>query len=205
MLENTNVVTIERAMKDDDRVAAELTLMAYKDMSYEIFGAKNDEEILKYYSALWQADNNRFSYCYSFLAKVEGTPIGLMTCYIPDLTKKLILPTIKQVLGICGARFIMHILTHLNYFVPFASTVEANADEFYIGTLAVLPEYRSQRVGVKLLEYMRQLAKAQGYSKCSLLVDADNEGGILFYEKNGFVKALHEIKPREYYKMVDSF
>jgi ribosomal protein S18 acetylase RimI-like enzyme len=96
-------------------------------------------------------------------------------------------------------------MTHLNYFYHFACTVEAEPDEFYLGTLAVLPDYRNLGVGADLIAFMRTAAKAQGFHKCSLLVEGYNEGGIRFYERNGFEKVMYSEKPRAYFKVLNIF
>ena len=206
MDKNANIDTIiESASKDEANEAALLTFMAYKDFSYDMFGTDDDEKVVEYYRKLWRHEDNRFSYRYSFIAKADSAPVGLMTCYSADLTKKLVYPTIKYLIKLCGVRFIWHIITHIGYFYAFAKTVEACPDEFYIGTLAVLPEYRGYGIGAKLLEHMRALAGSRKLYKCALLVEASNEGGIRFYEKNGFKKMSYSEKPRAYFKMVNEF
>ena len=205
VVKTIETVFVESATYNEKEIAALLTLMAYKDLSYEIFGTCDDEKIIEKYSALWLFEDDRFSYHYSYIAKVDNNPVGLMTCYSPGLTKELIYPTIRHMVKTCGIRIIWHIITNLNYFYRFAKTKEAEPDEFYIGTLAVLPEYRGNGIGVKLLDYARTLAKEQGFNKCSLLVEGVYEDGIRFYERNGFKKVFHSTKPREYYKVLNCF
>jgi ribosomal protein S18 acetylase RimI-like enzyme len=85
------------------------------------------------------------------------------------------------------------------------TVVEAYPDELYIGTLAVLPEYRSQGIGAKMIDFMKMTAKAQGFGKCYLLAEASNIGGIRFYERNGFKKVLYSEKTRAYFRVLNSF
>ena len=202
---NIYTLVIEQASRDEADIAAKLTLMAYKDLSYEIFGTSNDEKVLEYYASLWRLENSRFSYRYSHIAKVDEKPVGLMTCYGAALTKKLVSPTVKHMIKLRGMGIIWHIATHINYFYRFATTIEAQPDEFYIGTLAVLPEYRGYGIGAKLLEHMMGLAKEQGFDKCTLLVEASNNAGIRFYERNDFKKIFHAAKPREYFRVLNLF
>ena len=51
MLENMNNVIIEKATHEEKDIAALLTLMAYKDLSYEIFWTRNDVDVVKAYAA----------------------------------------------------------------------------------------------------------------------------------------------------------
>ncbi len=55
-----------------------------------------------------------------------------------------------------------------------------------IMNVAVLPEYRKQGIGKKLIEELILLLKHQGVSKITLEVRASNEPAISLYEKIGF-------------------
>lgn len=198
-------ISIIPANIDDADIAAKLTLMAYKDFAYEMLGCKKENDVLEYFKKLWLLKNNRFSYEYSYTAKVDEKTVGLLVCHTGNLCKKLVSPTVFQLIKIGKLNFIYHILKNIRYFYHFSFTIEAMEDEFYIGTLAVLPEYRNYGIGAEMINFMKMLAQKQGYNKCSLLVEGDNIDGIRFYEKNGFEKVLHSKKPREYYRVVNTF
>jgi ribosomal protein S18 acetylase RimI-like enzyme len=203
-MQSTEIFIIP-AKADDADIAAKLTFMAYKDFSYEMLGCKNETEVLKYFKELWILKNNRFSYEYSYMVKVDEKLTGLMTCYSGKFCKKLVTPTAFHLIKIGKFNFLWHILTHINYFYHFVFTTEAMEDVFYIGTLAVLPEYRSYGIGSKMIGFMRTLAEKQGFNKCSLLVEGDNMNGLGFYEKNGFEKVMYSEKPHTYYRVVNIF
>ena len=200
-----NEISIIPAKADDADIAAKLTLMAYKDFAYEMFGAKNENGILEYFRKLWILKRDRFSYKYSYMVKIHEKTVGLMTCYPGIFCKKLLIPTILHLIKIGKINFLWHILTYINYFYYFTYTTEAMEDEFYIGTLAVLPEYRNYGIGSKIISFMKILAEKQGVNKCSLLVEGNNMDGIRFYEKNGFKKITYSDKPRAYYRVLNTF
>ncbi len=202
---NSKPVTIEKASLEDTEVAAVLTLMAYKDFAYDVFGTKNDEKVLYYFRELWKLDENRFSHKYSYIAKLDSKPVGLITCYPGVLVHKLITPTIKSIFKLGGLSFLWNVIIHINYFYYFAKTTEAYPDEFYIGTLAVLTEYRSCGIGAKMINFAVSQGKLHRLKKCTLLVDAKNTAGIRFYESNGYKKVIHGKKPREYFKVAKEF
>ncbi|MGE4594905.1 MAG: GNAT family N-acetyltransferase [Gammaproteobacteria bacterium] len=55
--------------------------------------------------------------------------------------------------------------------------------------MVVLPKYRDQGMGSKLLDYAIQFAKEQGCKRISLLTDSDNKGAHLFYQKHDFSRS----------------
>ncbi|WP_235960797.1 GNAT family N-acetyltransferase [Paenibacillus silvestris] len=53
--------------------------------------------------------------------------------------------------------------------------------------IAVMPAYRGQGVGVKLMQALIQQAQKDGFSSLSLSVDLSNQAAVRMYEKLGFV------------------
>lgn len=54
-------------------------------------------------------------------------------------------------------------------------------DDKYIGALFVDPVYQNQRIGLKLINYVKKI-----YPELSLKVYIKNENALRFYKKNGF-------------------
>ena len=196
-------ITITPATPKDAPEAANLTFMAYHKYSYDLFGQVGETSAVNHYQKLWLHGNNRFGYNYSYLAKVKGETIALMTCYPSNLTKSLVGPTIWQLARVGGLQFILHFFTHLSNFYYFSSNTDLSPDELYVATLAVAPEYRGLGIGAEMLRYARKLTREQELKRCTLHVSAKNENGIRFYERNGFTKS----KPTggaNYFRMVYS-
>ena len=200
MPENTGAIV--RATPADAETAARLILMAYGDFTYTMLGCKHEAEATACFAKLWPLKNNRFSHEHSFVAKADGKPVAVMTCHPGTYCNRLIPPTVFALLKTGRAKFLWHLLTHLRKFLQIASTVEAGAGEFYIATLAVLPEHRGLGTGAKMLRLAKALARKHGLYRCSLLVEAGNTGGIRFYERHGFAKAGYTGKPHPYFRMV---
>lgn len=57
---------------------------------------------------------------------------------------------------------------------------------WYIGGLAVFPDFRGQGIGTQLLSIARQQAQQQGFQELSLLAFEQNTRAIKLYERNGF-------------------
>ena len=73
-------------------------------------------------------------------------------------------------------------------FRVFKELTNMIAGEFYLDSLAALPDYRGQGFGREMLEDCVQKAKNQGYDKVYLIAFAENVAGISLYEKTGFSK-----------------
>ena len=199
-----NEIHVVAASKEDADLAAQLAYMAYHRFSYDIFGKVGEEKALIYFKKLWKHGFNRFSYRYSYIAKINNVPVGLMTCYPSPLIEKLVGYTVLQLICIGKIHFLRHFITNMGNFYYFARNAEVLPDEFYVATLSVLPEYRSHGIGAEMLKHARELTRSEEFRRCVLHVSADNNDGIRFYERNGFTKALPFDKPPVYFRMVDS-
>ncbi len=63
---------------------------------------------------------------------------------------------------------------------------ETQAGELYLDSLAVLPEYRRQRIASRLLRATKERANNMGLPCVGLLVDKDNPTGEALYASVGF-------------------
>jgi ribosomal protein S18 acetylase RimI-like enzyme len=67
-----------------------------------------------------------------------------------------------------------------------AGGIEAEADEYYVSNLAVLPAAQGHGLGKHLLLHADEQARALGLIKCSLLVALDNEMALRLYKRQGY-------------------
>lgn len=65
---------------------------------------------------------------------------------------------------------------------------ECHAGEFYLDSMAVLPQFRGLGLGKHLLRAATDVAIAKGYSYASLLASQDKPSLVAYYEKLGFRK-----------------
>lgn len=63
---------------------------------------------------------------------------------------------------------------------------ETEAGEYYIDSLAVLPEYRGRGIARRLMQAQIQHAKTLNLDRATLLVDPDNPPALRLYESLGF-------------------
>ena len=66
--------------------------------------------------------------------------------------------------------------------------------EYYLDTLAVLPEYRRRGIGRALLEDGIKRGIAAGYDLITLVVDSNMPDLIRLYESVGFLRMTYSVK-----------
>lgn len=56
----------------------------------------------------------------------------------------------------------------------------------WLEDVIVHPDFRGGGLGSRLLGYVVEAARAEGFARLSLLADRENSGAIRFYERHGF-------------------
>ena len=74
----------------------------------------------------------------------------------------------------------------------------------YVSRLIVKYEYRRQGIGRKLVDFITEKAKSQGYTEMSIGVDLDNYPALKLYIEAGFDKVIYisEDKQGKYLKLI---
>ena len=165
-------ITIRPATFADVPAIAKFIAMAIGDE----FSLKNycGENYLKVLEEIAQADNTQYSFKNSLVAEAEGIVVGAIVGY--DGAKLLELRTetfaiIKKHLGI----------------TPNMEP-ETEAGEFYLDSIAVLPEFRGRGVAKNLILTLCNKVFSEGYKNVGLLVDIENTNAEKLYHSLGFVR-----------------
>lgn len=105
-----------------------------------------------------------------------------------------------------------YIYTINNEFVGEISLVkEMNDSDYtipnlriYVSRLIVKYEYRRQGIGRKLVDFITEKAKSQGYTEMSIGVDLDNYPALKLYMEAGFDKVIYigEDEQGKYLKLI---
>lgn len=106
----------------------------------------------------------------------EGEPVGMVTAYDGRYYREMKLRTFTLVKEIFGEDFL-------------DMDDEADAGEYYIDSLAVLPAFRGQGIGRALLQQAMQQAAVLGIPSITLTVDPDNPRAQRLYASLGFEPA----------------
>ena len=124
------------------------------------------------FARLAACEVSQYSYRNALVAEVDGVAVGAIIGYdgasLYELRKPL-LELMRETFG--GVREIED---------------ETSAGEFYLDSLAVLPQWRGRGVGGALLSAARDRAFAAGYERVGLIVDFANPRAEALYNSLGF-------------------
>lgn len=139
-----------------------------------------DEQMLKGIAKICERTDVLYSYNHTIIAWDDDTPVGICLCYDGGKYHEM-----RNVTFPLFADLMHDDPDHESMDLENAED-EAVEGEYYVDSLAVMPEWRSRGIGRKLM--LAQMAKARilGYKKSALLVDPDNEGAQHMYRNLGF-------------------
>lgn len=140
-----------------------------------------EEQGLRGIAKICERDDVLYSYRHAIVACEDETPVGLCLCYD-------------------GGKY--HELRE-NTFPLFAALFpddpdqeemdfehaedEAVAGEYYMDSLAVMPQWRRKGIGFRLMQAQIERGRKLGFKKATLLVDPENVEAQRMYRKLGFV------------------
>lgn len=162
-------ILIRKATKDDAPLIAKVVAMAIGEETAVFYGGEN---YMNTFEEIALLENSQYSYRNAFVAEVDGEIAG-------------------AVVGYDGAK--LHNLREATLDIIFKHTGkelqiadETDASEFYLDSLAVMPEYRGCGVGSKLILAMNERASQEYKKPIGLLVDFENPDAERLYKSLGF-------------------
>nr|WP_232796209.1 GNAT family N-acetyltransferase [Staphylococcus canis] len=167
-------------------------------MTHPIVGTNSSQTIEARLYHLWRQRNNRFSYDYSWCAKIDGHVAGIVTALPVQELERIEKHTVWQLIKMRGFDLIHHLYHYFSQIRALLALKEGYQDEYHISLLAIMPEYHRQGVATHLLAHVEQFAKHLGYRKLSLTVKKDNDNAIRAYQKSGFM-IVNEIDEAPYH------
>ena len=165
-------LNIRKATKDDATLIAKVVAMAIGEESAVLYGGDNYMNVFEEIALL---EDSQYSYRNAFVAEIDGNAVGVVVAY--DGAE--LHPLRKSTLEI--------IYKHTVKELQIAD--ETDASEFYLDSLAVLPEYRGRGVGAQLIHAVKEKAFNEYNKNLGLLVDFENPDAERLYKSVGFERA----------------
>jgi ribosomal protein S18 acetylase RimI-like enzyme len=170
---------VRNAVKEDAKEMAILINYAGtspRNRGLDIIGweaaAEDGEDGFDYGAGIVSSEDDLFSYNNIRVVEVDGKIAAMSLCY------ETFRRTPEQM---------QQIHEHLRIFKELTNTIPG---EFYLDSLAVLPDYRGQGYGRIMLEDSVEKARMLGYSVIYLIAFTENVAGVSLYEKKGFIKVM---------------
>ena len=165
-------ITIRPAQLTDTEDAAPLLIEANGDISKRLTGETDWEKVELALRELFQKEDNRHSYRYTYVAELDGKVAGIMGIYPGDDEPEFD-NNLREWLAQKGALYL-------------EIDAEAAPRELYINTICVKPEFRNKGIATQLFSYAEELAKQTNFTKLSLNVEIEKEPAIRLYKRLGY-------------------
>ncbi len=169
---NKPKITLRHARKEDAPTIAQAVAMAIGD---EI--ALNNycgKEYISVLTEIARAEDTQYSWQYAIVAECDGQPVGAVVGYDGAQLRELREGTFAVLRSRVGR-------------VPDIAD-ETEAGEYYLDSVAVIPEFRGCGVGITLINAFCERAFAEGAERIGLIVDIDNPNAERLYASQGFAR-----------------
>ena len=160
----TGNIKIREAVATDAPLVGRVVLMA---LHYD-----ETHPLASIFAELASREVSQYSYRNALVAEVDGSVVGAIIGYDGARLEELRKPLFELMVEKLGN-------------VPNVED-ETSAGEFYLDSLAVLPQYRGCGVGGALLSAARDRAFAAGHKRVGLIVDFENPRAEALYKSLGF-------------------
>lgn len=159
-----NIITVRAGVPEDASLIALVLAMA--------LGSDESHPFFDIFTHLAGREDTQYSYRNALVAEVEGVAAGAIVGYDGGRLHELRRPMEEMLRDFYGEDFKLE--------------EETSAGEFYLDSVAVLPQFRGLGVGQILVGKLRDYAFASGFDKMGLLVDFENPGAEALYTSLGF-------------------
>lgn len=176
-------LSVRPAILMDAQMATHLIHMSMERLADFLFGSNEPIKAKNVLAKLFIQPQNRFSHQFADMSEMNGKAAGLLLSYSGRTMMHLEIPMGRQMVTICG---VVGFIQFLRKSLPLIFSSEAEADEYFINTVAVLPGLQGKGIGTHLLKYAEEKAKAEGLRKCSLSVEIGNYRARSLYERLGY-------------------
>ncbi len=171
---------IDAGVEDADLIADAIMEAVGPEICRGIAGKDGTrQDVHELFAALARREDSQYGYRNARVAVMDDDPVRMGVCVSYDGADLRRLR--RSFFEEANARFGWGMTAEAVERLP----EEAGADEYYLDTLAVLPQYRGEGVGTALIRDAKARAEKSG-KPLGLLVDEENENAARLYESLGF-------------------
>ncbi len=168
MENNTSHITIRPATADDIALIVRVLVMA---MGEDAAPTYCGEKYLDVLGEIVATQGTQYHYSNAWVAELDGRPAAALVAY--DGAE---LPRLRA-----------NTLAVVHRYRPLEINFdETRAGEYYLDSIAVLPEFRGQGLAPALIGHLKSQLKVLGYPVLGLIVDVDNPTAERLYTSLGF-------------------
>jgi ribosomal protein S18 acetylase RimI-like enzyme len=164
-------------------VAGRLIYMTMGIVADYLFGAGDEARAEAVLGRMFPVRQNLFSYEFADMAMLGAQPTGIVLTFPVRTMRSLELPTAYLLWRTSGLSTLVGMIVRS---WSLAGAKEAEADEYFVPHLAVLPAFQGRGLGKLLLGHAELKAKLAGFPTIALTVEVGNERAIELYSGHGF-------------------
>lgn len=176
----TSAIHIRPARPDDAPLAAAIFRLTMEGLADYLFGGDGhwtEVALMR----LFSRNAGRLGHGVAFVIESHRA-LGMLVAFPGADISRLSLAVVPYLPRALGFRLFGFAARSL----LLAGIREAEADEYLISNLGVLPAAQRHGLGTRLLLHAEEQARRHGLSKCSLLVSAENQIALRLYQKHGY-------------------
>ncbi len=163
-------IIIRDAVPADANFIAKTVLCA---MGLAEFGLEHDD--LSAFEQVCSREDTLYSYKNARIAAAGELPVGCLVSYPGELYEE------------ARDRTWNNLFTETGFHLPEDPAAETVSGEYYLDSLAVVPEFRGHEIGKLLLKDGIEKGKRLGYRKIGLIVDSFHPKVRDYYATLGFI------------------
>ena len=169
-----NKAQLRDASMDDAPFIARIVLAGIDMLDIEAELPEEQQPIFNQLVDICRMDDTLYSFRNTRIAEVDGQSVGALIGYDGGRYATMR----EKTFGIVAKQSGMN----LNQ-----NAMETGEGEFYLDSMAILPEFRGREIGKKLMRDRMEWARNNGFTAVTLLVDQDKPRLRKYYESLGFV------------------
>ena len=186
------IVQLRDATLDDALFIARVVLAGIDMLDLDVALPDGQRDIYEHLIEICRMDDTLYSYCHARIAEIDGERVGALVAYDGARYAKMREKTFGLVQQTSGLD-----LSH--------NAMETSPGEFYLDSMAILPNYRGVGIGKMLMRDRLDFALDNGFQKVTLLVDKDKPRLQKYYESEGFTFSKEMVVFGSCYNKLEKF